>query len=179
MIFRRRSRKDFDAEIQSHLELEAERLAAQGMPAGAARDAARRAFGNVTHATERFYESRRVGWLDALGRDLRYALRTLRRSPGFTLTAIFTLIYGIALRPLPVGHPEREVTLFQEMRGKVSRAVFGTPAMISYPEYRDYRDAARTLSGLAAYGEIGVSAAGEETVPVQGQLGTCNYFQVL
>ena len=192
MSFRGRSRQDFEAEIQSHLELEAERLAAQGMPAEEARDAARRAFGNVTHATERFYESRRVGWLDALGRDLRYALRTLRRSPGFTLTAvltlafglgintaIFTLIYGIALRPLPVGHPERVVTLFQEMRGKVSRAVFGTPAMISYPEYRAYRDAARTLSGLAAYGEIGVSATGEETVPVQGQLATCNYFQVL
>ena len=192
MFFRRRSQRDFEAEVASHLELEAERLAGQGRSPEEARHAARRAFGNVTHATERFYESRRVPWLDALVRDLHYALRTLRRSPGFTLTAvltlafglgvntaIFTLVYGIALRPLPVGHPDRVVTLFQEMRGKVSRAVFGTPTMISYPEYRDYRDAARTLSGLAAYGEIGVSAAGEETVPVQGQLATCNYFQVL
>ncbi|HEV8357356.1 MAG TPA: ADOP family duplicated permease [Gemmatimonadales bacterium] len=192
MFFRRRSQRDFEAEVRSHLELEADRLAGQGLSPEEARHAARRAFGNVTHATERFYESRRVRWLDALGRDLRYALRTLRRSPAFALTAvltlafglgvntaIFTLIYGIALRPLPVGHPERVVTLFQEMRGKVSRAVFGTPTMISYPEYRDYRDAARTLSGLAAYGEIGVSAAGQEALGVHGQLATCNYFQVL
>ena len=192
MIFRRRSQKDFEAEIQSHLELEAERLAAQGMPADAARDAARRAFGNVTRTTEWFYESRRVRWLDHLGRDLRYALRTLRRSPGFALTAvltlafglgvntaIFTLIYGVALRPLAVGHPERVVTVFQQMRGPVDRSVHGTPAMVSFPEYRDYRDGARALAGLAAYAEVDVSATGTEATAVHGQLATCNYFQVL
>ena len=117
MFRRRRSQQDFEAEVRSHLELEAERLAGQGMAGEEARDAARRAFGNLTHASERFYESRRVRWLDNLGRDLRYAFRALRRSPGFTVTAvltlafglgvntaIFTLIYSLALRPLPVGH---------------------------------------------------------------------------
>jgi putative ABC transport system permease protein len=192
MFFRKRSQRDFEAEVRSHLELEADRLAAQGLSPDAARDAARRAFGNLTHATERFYESRRVRWLDALGRDLRYALRTLRKSRGFALTAvltlafglgvntaIFTLIYALALRPLPVGHPERMVTLYQDLRGKVERAVHGTRTMLSYPEYRDYRDAARSLSGLAAYAEIDVSATGAETLSVHGQLVSCNYFQVL
>ncbi|HEV8612426.1 MAG TPA: ADOP family duplicated permease, partial [Gemmatimonadales bacterium] len=191
MFRRRRSQQDFEAEIQSHLELEAERLAGQGMAREEARDAARRAFGNLTHATERCYESRRVRWLDNLGRDLRYAFRALRRSPAFTLTAvltlafglgvntaIFTLIYSLALRPLPVGHPERVVTVFQEMHGRLSRNVHGTREMVSYPEYRDYREGARSLS-LAAYAEIEVSMSGTQTAALHGQLASCNYFQVL
>ena len=74
MIFRRRSDRDFAEELQTHLDLEADRHQAEGMPEEEARLLARRAFGNLTSARERFYESRRSAFMDAMVRDTRYAL---------------------------------------------------------------------------------------------------------
>ena len=79
---RRRDDDDFGKEIEAHLALETARLIADGFRPGDARHAALRSFGNITRARERFYESRRVGWIDDLLRDLRYAVRTLSRTPG-------------------------------------------------------------------------------------------------
>ena len=87
---------DFREEIQSHLALEAERLMAQrGLPADDARFAARRRFGNVTHAEERYHDANRWVWLERWGQYLRQALRAMRRQPAFSLAAILTLALGI------------------------------------------------------------------------------------
>src|SRR5262245_25443404 len=93
---RRRSHNDFRAEIQSHIDIETDRLIAEGFSPAEARSAACRRFGNVTTTQERFYESHRTAlWLDDLLRDLRHALRSLWRTPVFTVVALLTLAMGI------------------------------------------------------------------------------------
>ncbi len=123
-VRRRPGDEEFREEIRAHLELEADRLVAEGMTPDEARAAARRAFGNVTQARERYYESRRVKWMDDLRTDVRHARRTLFRHPGFALVAILTLALGIGanaaifsvvhailLRPLPYKDADRLVRI--------------------------------------------------------------------
>ena len=95
MSTRKRPPEDFDREIQAHLELEADQLQDQGLPPEAARAAARRAFGNVTTARERFYEAGRLVWLDHLAHDVRCAARNMRRAPVAAIVAIASLAAGI------------------------------------------------------------------------------------
>lgn len=79
MFRRKRKQTDFNAEVEAHLEIEAERLKEQGLSEEEARAAARRAFGNVAYAQERFYEASRWVWWDQLRQDIRYGLRMQRR----------------------------------------------------------------------------------------------------
>ena len=121
---RRRTDEDFNAETRAHVDLETDRLIAEGLQPEEARIEARRAFGNLTRAQERFYESRRQMWWDDLRRDLRYAGRTLARNPGFSAVAVLTLALGIGatvaiftvvnavlLRPLPYPDADRIIAI--------------------------------------------------------------------
>src|SRR5262249_31991364 len=142
---RRRTVDDFDAEIGAHLQLEIDRLREEGLGPEEARAAALRAFGNVTRAGERFYESSRQLWWDHLRQDVRYAIRTLRKAPGFPFTAIVTMTIGIGaptaifglvdaplLRPLPSPEADRLVSVAADLPGVNARDVG-----ISQPEWRD------------------------------------------
>jgi putative ABC transport system permease protein len=190
MFWRKRKPSDPAAEVEAHLELEAERLKERGLSEEEARVAARRAFGNVTRAEERFYESGRWLWWDHFVQDLRFGLRMLRKNPGFTAvavltltlgiglnTSIFTLFDAVALRPLPVKDPATVVNVYQRIQGEASYRSF------SYPEYLALRNADSVLSGLVAYAwipvELGGGAATTDAEEAQALLVSGNYFTVL
>jgi putative ABC transport system permease protein len=124
LFFRKRANDDLAEEMEQHMAERTAALIEQGRdPEEAAREA-RRAFGNITLARERSVEVWQWRWLENLWADLRFALHQLRKSPGYTLTAIltlaigiganaaiFTLIDDIMLRSLPVPHPEQLVEI--------------------------------------------------------------------
>src|SRR6185437_4985318 len=115
---------DLERELRSDLELEEEEQRERGLPAEEARYAARRAFGNAVLIREHTHEA--WGWapVERLWQDIRFALRQLRRSPGFSIvavttlalgigatTSIFTLDYDVMLRPLPFAHADQIVNI--------------------------------------------------------------------
>ena len=169
MFRRKRSAEDFQAEIKAHLELEADELRSEGVNPEEARWQARRAFGNVRAAQERFHLRGRWVALDKLLRDIRFGLRSLVQSPGFAVTAILTLALGIGantavfsvmnavlLRSLPVSDPSRLVYL------RTSNAPNGTGTIDSnetfpYAVYDSLRQQSKTLQPLMAYVPLSAS----------------------
>ena len=186
MRFRRRPDSDFQSEIEAHIRLEADRLIAEGMPAEAAQATARRAFGNMGIAGERFYESQRWMWWDELRRDLRYGLRSLAKTPAFTAavvltvalgvgvnTAVFSLIDTVLLRSLPVRDPSGLVFV-------LAAGSAGTPGAPPYPTFARLREQTSAFAGMAAFAtdEIRVEIDGHPE-PVNGQIASGDYFSVV
>ena len=166
-IFRRkRSAEDFAAEIQSHLDLEADDLKDEGLSDDEARWKARREFGNVRAAQERFYIRGRWVWMERLLRDVRFGLRSLRQSPGFTTaavltvalgvganTAVFSVMNAVLLKSLPVADPDRVVYL------RTSNPPHGTGTIdshetFSYSVYDALRQHSQGLAPLIAYAPL-------------------------
>ena len=189
MFWRNGKQSDFAAEIQAHLELETERLKEQGLSEEEARIAARRAFGNVTQVEEHFYESGRwLGW-DHLAQDVRFALRMLRKNPGFTAIVIVTMALGIGANTTIFSFvnalllcPPSGVTDAGNLLAVWNRLPNGNYLQHGYPDYAYYRDHNRAFSGLAAYSsdpERVSWRAGGETELVEAQIVSGNFFSVL
>jgi predicted permease len=163
-IFRRRKfNEDLSEEIRLHIEERTEQLMSDGMSAEEAAWEARRAFGNRTLLEERSREVWQWPTLESIGADLRFAVRQLRRSPGFAVIAIATLtlaiganavVFGVLnaliLRPLNV--PQAE-SLFIIQHG----SDIGSH---SYPDYLDLRQRNRSFDDMAAWA---ISQAGLDT----------------
>ena len=191
MFRRKRKASDFSAEIEAHILQESERLREQGLSEEEARTAARRAFGNVMQAEERFYEFGR--WLrwDYLWKDLRFGLRMLARNPGFAVVAVLTLALGIAvnatmfslvsaflLRRPPGREPERVVvvTSVNPAPGFQSDA---NP--VSAPNYLAWREANQVFADAAAadeYRMVSLTAQGHPEA-LRSAAVSPNYFSVL
>jgi macrolide transport system ATP-binding/permease protein len=185
---KQRRETDLEDEIAHDLALEADERVRSGAAPGEAEQASRRDFGNVGLLKEGIRET--WGWssLERLGRDIRYSWRSLRKSPLFATMAvlslalgiganatIFSVINAILLRPLPGVERASEVFSLNE------KVTSSTPLpLISYPDYRDFRDRNSVLTGLAAMGFVPASV---------GKKGNCqrlfgytvsgNYFEVL
>jgi hypothetical protein len=136
---------DLDDELSSHIEFAVEENLRCGMNVKDARTAALRTFGGVTQTRESYRTQRGLPFIETLGRDLRFALRQLRKSPGFTLTAVLTLAIGIGgvsavysvveavlLRRLPFDRPDQLVRLHEGVEHQFDQADLPAPDVIRF-----------------------------------------------
>jgi predicted permease len=191
LFLRQRLDDVLEAEVRDHLESLTDDYVRRGLSPEQARLAARRAFGGVEPMKERYRDHRSLRWLEDLGRDIRYALRMLRRDRVVAAIAVVTLALGIGantalfsvidalmLKPMPVASPEKLRTFMIVRGGNQPGFSF------SYPLYEDYQAKATAFSGLIAMGSvnpmrlaIGGGDGGTEVARTQGVSG--NFFSVL
>ncbi|NYF53498.1 ABC transporter permease [Tunturiibacter gelidoferens] len=163
---------DLERELRSDLELEEEEQREGGVSGEEARYAALRAFGNPTLIRDQTHAVWSWSWIESLARDLRFSLRTLRRTPGFTIIAIlvmalgiganvalFTVVRGVLLKPLPFHDPDRLVMLYEA--GALGDDTTDTN-VVSGGMYAEWKKQNRSYSSLAlAQGiRVGLSGSG-------------------
>lgn len=152
-----REEADMDEEMRFHLEMEARKLESQGLEPEEARREALRRFGGVERMKERARDERGTRLVEDTVRDLAYAVRGIRRAPGFaavalvtlvvgigSTTAMYTLVDGVLLEPLPYPASHRLVSVWEETEE-------GGRMQTSYLNFADWRSAASQVSGLAAF----------------------------
>ena len=160
-MFGRRSQRDFENEIRAHLDLEKDRLKRQGLSDEEAEYAARRHFGNVGVAEDRYYHGRRFAWLDDVGRDVRHALRGLLRTPAFLATSVVTLALAIGavagmfdvvntvmLRPLPFPNADRLFFLAATAPGTEIKDTLG----LGNEFYVHFKEKSKLIDGIFTWG---------------------------
>jgi predicted permease len=186
-LFRKeKTEKQLDSELRFHLEQQVADYVKAGMSPEQARRRAQMEFGGLEGVKEECRESRRVQIIDTLIQDVRYGMRMMRKSPGFTIvavltltlgiganTAIFSVVSGVLLNPLPYPHPDQLVTL-HESKPNFERG------SVSYPNFRDWQKDNHTFSGMAIYRNYAFSLTGRgDAEQVQSQLISSDFFQLL
>src|SRR6202012_1659262 len=188
--FTHRTRKDKDLadEIESHLAHEQDTNAARGLSEEEARRQARLRFGNPRVTRERVWRYRSLPWIEDTWRDLRFALRSLAKTPGFALiailvitvgigvnTAVFSVINTVLLKPLTYPDPQSLVML-------MNTSPRGSGPGANVPKFALYRQQTSIFSKVAAFDSGGAGlnlTGGDHPIQVQGVHVTQQYFDML
>jgi predicted permease len=187
-VFWRRLDQDIQRELDFHIAMESDHRARRGVPPRDARQSAIRDFGAVTRVREEVRDSRGMTFWDALVQDVRFGIRTLRRSPAYTIaavlilglgiganTAMFSVIDGVLLKPLPFrdGH---ELVLVQQAAPQTSRPAVG----VSIPELYDYRKRLQSVRDLVEYHSMSFTLLNQgDPDRVDTGVVSSNFFDVL
>src|ERR1700679_2536750 len=153
---RRRMLKDLEQDIRDHIAIETQENIERGMSPDEARSSAMRKFGNVTRVREETWEVWSFAWLEQFFTDVCFAVRALRKNPGFTIvavltlalgiganTAIFSVVQGVVLAPLPFRQADRLVVVWQK------NLTHKYVATISYLDFRDWQRSAQSFQKIA------------------------------
>jgi predicted permease len=183
---------DLDEELRAHIDLAIEENRERGMNEQQARTAALRAFGGITQIRETYRVQRGLPWLEQAARDIRYAVRQLRKSPGFALTAILTLALGIGaatsvfsvvnavlLKPFAFRDPDRLVVMREAVEDQVRSERSATPD--NYRHFLRLKKAAATLEDAAIFSQRGMSVSpnGDHPRIVGAVTSSPNIFRLL
>jgi predicted permease len=183
-LFQRRKVEDeLDEEIRNHIEHETSELVAHGMTPEHARAAARRKFGGAEQVKEECRDNRKLGFLDNLIQDLRYAFRQMRRNPAFTLaavltlglgigasTAIFSVVYSVLLRPLPYPSAERLVWLGESTQK-------ATGISVTWINFQHWRAETHSFEDMAGFNTADLTMTGRgDAVLTHAGVVTSDFF---
>ncbi|HYS60952.1 MAG TPA: permease prefix domain 1-containing protein, partial [Gemmatimonadales bacterium] len=201
--------QELDDELRDHLEQRTEEYVAQGMTQEEAHRRARLDLGGIEQTKEKCRDARRVNWIQDFVQDLRFGLRLLRKSPGFTAVAVLTLALGIGantsifslidaalLRSLPVRDPQRLVvfqwTAHKSPNLKGHYSYMSCPAAdegatgehgcwFSYPMFQQFHSTQGAFSTVAALcGNVGLNLRGNGPATfVQGEMVSGDFFDAL
>src|SRR5689334_17196646 len=179
VVFRLRSlfdrqavEREIDDELHFHLDMEAAHRQRRGVDAASARNQAARIFGGVERTKDELRDARGGNGIENTIKDVRYAVRALARNPGFTTvailtlalgvganTALFSVVNGVLLRPLPYREPDRLVAIRNTWEG--NNNPLAAVASISPAEYFDYRDRLTAFESFGVYAPAVVSLTGD------------------
>ncbi|HEY4086214.1 MAG TPA: ABC transporter permease [Bryobacteraceae bacterium] len=188
-LFRRdQMERELEEEFQYHLDQQTEVEQAAGKTLEDAAHSAKRALGGITQKKEECRDMRRIGFVESTFQDLRYALRSAARTPGFTVTAVLTLALGmgaslailsvidsVLLRPLPFPDAERLTVVYATVP---ARNILRDTT--SFPDFTDWKTQSTTVSAIAAWrlDPFNLAGAGAPT-PVTGLRASFEIFNVL
>lgn len=177
---------EIDEEVQFHIDMRTEENIERGMSPAKARQDAERGFGNTGLIKDQIWDVRGGGWLEVLWQDLRFGERMLVKRPGFTLaavvslalgigacTAIFSVVDGVLVRPLPYPESDRLVQLLEI-------SATGQQMPVADPNFVDVRARSHSLEGIAEYGGgLATVTGGTEPVRSSVYVVSGDFFRVL
>ncbi|HTZ49752.1 MAG TPA: ABC transporter permease [Verrucomicrobiae bacterium] len=184
-LFRRRAvEEELDEELRFHFDQQVRKLIESGMPLAEAQRRARMTMGGEEQIKEECRDERGVRFVESLAQDVRFGLRSLRKSPGFTAvaiitlmlgigvnTALFTVVYGVLLNPLPFPRPDRLVSLWEE--NVIETSAYNP---VSGGVFTDWQSAAKSFEQMALVGEDTANLSGDGgALPESIGIRQCSY----